>query len=192
MKMDKYRSFLTTSFACCCFFVVGYCIRGLENSSKPIEFTTQGKATSDINVYFSPNGGCTDEIMRNLGLAKKQVRVFAYSFTSEPIAQTLILLAMGGIDVQVIIDSGAAKRSEADNMASNGVKVYLDSKHAIMHSKVLIIDDHTVITGSFNLSQAAESRNAENLVIIKSPKLVKLYLEEWEKHKGHSQLKAGW
>ncbi|RJQ24581.1 phospholipase D family protein [Candidatus Parcubacteria bacterium] len=188
----RLQSFLTTSFACCCFFIIGYCTRWLEDSPNPPEIIPQAQKTDDICVHFSPNGGCTNEIMRNLGLAKKQVRVFAYSFTSEPIAQTLILLAMGGIDVQVIIDSGSAKRSEADNLASNGVKVYLDSKHAIMHSKVIIIDDDTVISGSFNFSKNAEERNHENLIIIKSPKLVKLYLNEWEKHKQHSQLKAAW
>ena len=38
-----------------------------------------------------------------------------------------------------------------------------------MHNKLLIVDD-TVITGSYNLSHAAES-NAENMLAINSPAL---------------------
>ena len=39
----------------------------------------------------------------------------------------------------------------------------------------MIIDGKIVITGSFNFTKAAESKNAENLLIIKSPELAKLY-----------------
>jgi phosphatidylserine/phosphatidylglycerophosphate/cardiolipin synthase-like enzyme len=38
----------------------------------------------------------------------------------------------------------------------------------IAHNKIIIIDSETVITGSFNFTKAAEEKNAENLLIIKS------------------------
>jgi phosphatidylserine/phosphatidylglycerophosphate/cardiolipin synthase-like enzyme len=41
----------------------------------------------------------------------------------------------------------------------------------------MIIDGTTVITGSFNFTKAAEEKNAENLLIIKSEELSKKYLE---------------
>ena len=41
----------------------------------------------------------------------------------------------------------------------------MDTQHAIAHSKVMIIDGETVITGSFNFTKAAE-KNPENLFII--------------------------
>jgi phosphatidylserine/phosphatidylglycerophosphate/cardiolipin synthase-like enzyme len=43
-----------------------------------------------------------------------------------------------------------------------------------------------VITGSFNFTKAAEEKNAENLLVIKSKELAKVYLENWEKHRDHS------
>jgi len=49
------------------------------------------------------------------------------------------------------------------------------------------IDSEIVITGSFNFSKAAEERNAENLVIIKSPELAKQYISNWDLHKQHSE-----
>ena len=45
-----------------------------------------------------------------------------------------------------------------------------------------------VITGSFNFTKAAEERNAENLLIIKSEVLAKKYLDNWNRHRDHSEV----
>ncbi len=57
----------------------------------------------------------------------------------------------------------------------------------ISHNKIMIIDGKIVITGSFNFTKATESKNAENLLIIKSEELPKLYIENWKNHKAHSE-----
>jgi phosphatidylserine/phosphatidylglycerophosphate/cardiolipin synthase-like enzyme len=51
----------------------------------------------------------------------------------------------------------------------------------------MIIDQETVITGNFNFTRAAEEGNAENLLIIRSKELAREYLENWEKHRAHSE-----
>jgi len=55
----------------------------------------------------------------------------------------------------------------------------------------MIIDRETVITGSANFTKAAEKKNAENLLIIKSKELAKSYIENWENHKKHSNRYEG-
>ena len=44
---------------------------------------------------------------------------------------------------------------------------------------------------SFNFTKAAEEKNAENLLIIKSTELVKIYIDNWNKHKEHSDKYEG-
>jgi phosphatidylserine/phosphatidylglycerophosphate/cardiolipin synthase-like enzyme len=51
----------------------------------------------------------------------------------------------------------------------------------------MIIDQSTVITGSFNFTKAAEEKNAENLFIIKSKELAGIYIDNWKKHQEHSE-----
>jgi phosphatidylserine/phosphatidylglycerophosphate/cardiolipin synthase-like enzyme len=51
----------------------------------------------------------------------------------------------------------------------------------------MVIDAETVITGSFNFTRAAEESNAENLLIIKSRELARIYSGNWKKHRGHSE-----
>ena len=48
------------------------------------------------------------------------------------------------------------------------------------------IDWETVITASFNFTKAAEEKNAENLLIIKSKELAGIYMKHWAEHKKHS------
>jgi hypothetical protein len=42
-----------------------------------------------VTVYFSPHGGATDAVVRELTAAQQWVWVQAYSFTSAPIAKAL-------------------------------------------------------------------------------------------------------
>jgi phosphatidylserine/phosphatidylglycerophosphate/cardiolipin synthase-like enzyme len=141
-----------------------------------------------ILVFFSPHGGCTAEIVRELAKAKRQVLVQAYSFTSEPIAQALIAGKQRGADVQVILDKNwptGAPKVEAELVAA-GVPLLSDAQHAIAHNKVIVIDGATVITGSFNFTNQAELMNAENLLVIRSAKTAALYAANWNAHAAHS------
>ena len=90
-----------------------------------------------------------------------------------------------------------AKYSAAYFTSHSGIETLIDDRHAIAHNKVMIIDDEIVITGSYNFTRAAEKSNAENLVIITSPPIAQKYLQNWQKHRSHSQpyrvaLRHGW
>ena len=149
---------------------------------------TLPKDTS-IQVYFSPDGGCTDAINKVLGQARQEILVQAYSFTSAPIAKALLDAHKKGVKVQVILDKSqrTQKYSSATFLTNAGIPTYIDAKHAIAHNKIMIIDRETVITGSFNFTKAAEEKNAENVLIIRDKALAKVYIENWEQHKGHSE-----
>ena len=140
-------------------------------------------------VYFSPKGGCTDAIVREIDNATMEVLVQAYSFTSAPIAKALINAKKRAVSVEVILDKSQRKEkyTSATFLANSKIPTYIDDKHAIAHNKVMIIDKETVITGSFNFTKAAEEKNEENLLIIKSKPLAGIYIENWYKHKEHSK-----
>lgn len=146
-----------------------------------------------IKVWFSPRGGCTDAIVGELSKAKKEILVQAYSFTSQPIAKALVEAHKRGVHTEIILDKSrrTEKYSAADFTSHMGISTYIDDAHAIAHNKIMIIDKETVITGSFNFTKAAEERNAENLLIIISKQLAKEYVDNWEKHKVHSEKYLG-
>jgi phosphatidylserine/phosphatidylglycerophosphate/cardiolipin synthase-like enzyme len=146
-----------------------------------------------IEVYFSPKGGCTDAIVREIEAAGSSLFIQAYSFTSVPIAKAVVSAHQRGIHVEVILDSGQKtdKYSSADFLHHAGVPVLIDGEHAIAHNKIMIIDGRTVITGSFNFSKQAENSNAENLLVIRDKNFADKYAANWELHAEHSEKFTG-
>jgi phosphatidylserine/phosphatidylglycerophosphate/cardiolipin synthase-like enzyme len=145
------------------------------------------------SVYFSPRGGCTETIVRELDHAKTSVLVQAYSFTSAPIAKALLDAHKRRVRVQVLLDKSqrTEKYSSATFLFNQGIPVKIDAAHAIAHNKVMVIDGETVITGSFNFTKAAEEKNAENLFVIRDRRLAELYTRNWQEHERHSEAYTG-
>ena len=59
--------------------------------------------------------------------------------------------------------------------------VEVDGNKYTMHHKVIVIDESTVITGSFNFTKSADQENDDNVLVIHNPDLAKLYLQEFER-----------
>jgi phosphatidylserine/phosphatidylglycerophosphate/cardiolipin synthase-like enzyme len=55
----------------------------------------------------------------------------------------------------------------------------------------MVIGGTTVLTGSFNFTNAAEEHNAENLLVIQDPALAEKYAANWKVHADHSEMYAG-
>ena len=62
-----------------------------------------------------------------------------------------------------------------------GVPIRIDGQYAVMHNKFMVVDGTTVETGSFNYTEAAEKKNAENLLILHDqPEVAGQYLAHWQ------------
>jgi phosphatidylserine/phosphatidylglycerophosphate/cardiolipin synthase-like enzyme len=142
-----------------------------------------------IEVHFSPKGGCTEAVVRELDAAKATVLVQAYSFTSAPIAKALVNAHKRGVKIEVILDKSqrTEKYSEADFLYNMSIPVRIDARHQIAHNKVMVIDDAVVITGSFNFTKGAAEKNAENLLVIRDKALAAKYKGNWQAHAEHSE-----
>jgi phosphatidylserine/phosphatidylglycerophosphate/cardiolipin synthase-like enzyme len=103
--------------------------------SSPLSLISQEKSPS-WEVYFSPHGGCTDAIIRELNKAKSTVLVQAYTFTSAPIAKALLNAHKRGVKVEVILDESqrTQKYSSATFLYNQGIPVKIDAQHAIAHN----------------------------------------------------------
>ncbi len=142
-----------------------------------------------IEVYFSPQGGCTDAIVKEIDAAKKTVRVQAYSFTSRAIARALAEAERRGVDVRIIFDDEESHEefSLAPMLHDAKIPLLTDALHSHAHNKIIILDDAVVITGSFNFTRQAEIGNSENLLVIRDRAIARQYTENWAAHAAHSR-----
>lgn len=142
-----------------------------------------------IRACFSPAGHCTKYILSAIENARTSILVQSYSFTSPHIAQALVEAFNKGVDVKVLIDKSQlhAQHSQLFFISQNGIPVFIDPAVGIAHNKVMIIDEKMILTGSFNWSKAADSKNAENLLFIEDASLSQIYKKNWEQRAHHAR-----
>jgi phosphatidylserine/phosphatidylglycerophosphate/cardiolipin synthase-like enzyme len=142
-------------------------------------------ASPSLDIHFSPPG-CADALAAVAAKAGHSILVQAYGFTNARIAAALVDAARRGCRVECLFDASDRDNRLVLDMARQGVNCWIDAKHAIAHNKVMIFDNLVVATGSFNFTEAAERRNAENLIVIHNPAAAARYRDNWKLHRSHS------
>jgi len=66
-------------------------------------------------------------------------------------------------------------------MKEKSMDVKQDGNKRVMHHKVFIIDGEKVITGSYNFSNSAESKNDENIIMLENPEIAETYEQEFKR-----------
>jgi phosphatidylserine/phosphatidylglycerophosphate/cardiolipin synthase-like enzyme len=136
-----------------------------------------------VEVYFSPEDGTADRLLELIAEAQESINFLTFSFTSDDLAEALIVRARDGVSVAGVFEESQYKSNtgtEYDKLLTAGLDVRLDGNPRQMHHKVLIIDEEIVITGSYNLSFNAENKNDENTLIIHRPDLAAEFLAEFK------------
>ncbi len=133
-------------------------------------------------VCFTPPSGCLSKIISKINESQKSIYIQAYSFTAKEVKNALIQAWKRGVKIEIIVDRGQkkAKGSIIHDLAIEKIPIYLDCVSGLAHNKVMIIDERIVITGSFNFTKAANTRNAENLLVIQDRKLASIYKQNWD------------
>lgn len=135
-------------------------------------------------VAFSPCGKSLELILRAVEDSRQSIHIAAYSLSSKPIALALLAAHKRNVHIRIIVDGKAARSrySVANFLANGGVSVKVNSNYAILHHKFMVFDGRHVETGSFNYTEAAASKNAENVLFLKNvPELAKDYMTEWQR-----------
>lgn len=135
-----------------------------------------------IECRFAPENGVAKALMSEVRRANRTVDFMAFTLTSKDLAKAMVERAQKGARVRALFDTqqAASKYSQDDFLSERGVQVFLDKNSGFMHNKVIIVDAETVVTGSYNFSKAAETKNDENVLIIHSPAIAKEYEDRFE------------
>ncbi len=140
--------------------------------------------SGSVQTFFSPRGGGRQAVLDEMDQAKKRIRLMTFSLTDVELGLLIHSKVEAGLKVEGVFDRwlAASRYSLYPKFRASGMSVWLDGNEALMHHKVILIDDSTVITGSFNFSQNAEVNNNEALLIIRNaPELVKAYDDEFKR-----------
>lgn len=123
-----------------------------------------------------------EKIMEYLSEAKEEVNIAVAWFTSDRLIEKIQELKNRGIKINVIISSDKSNIKKQSKLieASNIFKIIDISKRKgrssrnIMHNKYCVIDNYTVIDGSYNWSNNARY-NEEHIIVVQSKLVADMY-----------------
>ena len=141
-----------------------------------------------VTPHFGPPVGLEIAVINQIAAAATRVWVMAYEFNAGNISIALANALSRGCDVKLIVDPRTVKvrHPAVALLRSAGITTYADDEHCRMHNKILIIDSHITITGSYNLTTQANNLNAENIVVIDDATVAAAYEAEFNTHLAHS------
>ncbi len=128
-----------------------------------------------IETYFSPEDQPLTALESTLAEAKHSVDILAFSFTAKALEKILQNDMARGVSVRGIFEKKQnSTYSSFLRLSALGGDIREDTNLYMMHHKVLLIDRDSdassIAFGSFNFSNGANTRNDENLLIIRNNK----------------------
>ena len=141
-------------------------------------------STPGTRVIFSPKGGTSKELARLIKVAKKEIAVAAYAFSSKYLGQALSAALKRGVKIRIILDGDNARKSYSIDewLASEGIEIRLaEIKRGSLHHKFMLIDAKLLITGSYNFTNESEFRNHEAAIFTNHKGLIQSFTAEFER-----------
>jgi len=147
---------------------------------------TRPAGAAAIEVVFARTGSIADTIERLVGNARISIHAALYRFNSQRLAGALEQAHARGVEIRLVTDRNKYRESQSTRrvLAEGSFPFRLtygrDGSGSKMHHKFVLLDDVTVVTGSYNWTFASEEQNYENLLILRGPQLVAAYREEFD------------
>ncbi len=141
-----------------------------SKTSRKIEPIILQQGTQTLKVSFLPDDqDALKNVIKLLSSAKKSIKVAMFTFTHPALVDTLVQAHKRGVQVDVVIDNDSSRKTSQKayrKLTEETVHVYVSQRIGLLHEKMAIIDDSTLIMGSANWTKAAFSQNSENLAVL--------------------------
>jgi len=137
-----------------------------------------------MDVYFSPDDNVQASFVDLVNTAQKSIYFMAFSFTADSIGDAVRARAEEGVKVSGVMETEQVNSNigtEFDPFKQAGLDVLRDGNEGLMHHKVMIIDENTVIFGSYNFTNSAETKNDENLIVVYNEEIAAQFIAEFQR-----------
>ena len=149
----------------------------------------QEKQNIKMHACFVPNHNCQQKLIQEIDKAQNEILVMCYNFNDKKIAEALLRAKDRGLSIEIVADKTQKNHmySQIPLLRRKKIPVYCDDNVTIAHNKVMVMDGSLIITGSFNFTDSAQRRNAENLLFVTSQELAQQYKTYWKSRRDVSQ-----
>jgi len=139
-----------------------------------------------MEVKFARNESVATTIVHYLGAAVASIDAALYRLNHAGLAQALQGAAKRGVRVRLLVDGNKYQESRITQelLEEAGIPFRLSfgrrGQGSKMHHKFVILDQQTILTGSYNWTVESEDENYENLILAGEKSLAEAYQGEFE------------
>jgi len=139
-----------------------------------------------MEVKFSRSESVAEAIMSLLRAASCSIDAALYRLNHPLLARALEEAVERGVRIRLVVDGNkyTEGRATQELLARAIIPFRLaygrQGPGSKMHHKFVILDQQTVLTGSYNWTLESEDENYENLVILEEAQPVEAYTREFE------------
>ena len=167
------------------YFIIGivvFCSVGI-----PVEIAIIKRLYPEPCTYFTPGLSCEEEIWAHIEGADT-IDIAVYSITNDNIVFAIEEAYQRGAKIRIITDylQSQGRNSLVPKLRDMGIPIRTNKSektnkliHKIMHNKFAIFNNKYVETGSYNWTNSATQRNAENCIFLEN--VERKYMREFEK-----------
>jgi hypothetical protein len=135
-----------------------------------------------IKAYFDD---IRRQILSELDQAEKEIRVAIYWFTNHDLFNKLCQKREAGIKVSLIVHNDFINNRENgldfQKFINLGGELYFSNPDSPMHNKFCVVDEKSLINGSYNWTYFAENKNNENVLLIKDEEeIIHAFISEFD------------
>lgn len=159
------------------------------------------------HALFSPQDDVCGYLQQLIKMEQNSIDIAMYHFTSGPIAEMLLNAHARKVSITIVVDRSciADRYNKVELLAAKGIKVLVydpfiewgKETNGLMHNKFMILGKNIVnrpilVSGSFNYTSSAATKNYENVFMCNDQLLVKQYQEFFEQLKKKSKPLKWW
>jgi len=151
---------------------IGY---GVDGGWYELYFTDPTHPEAD-----SLRGGPDRRLASAIDDARLSVDLAVYSFSLWSIRDALIDALHRGVQVRIVMESSNRDRDVPQELIDAGITILGDRREGLMHNKFVIIDRSELWLGSMNFTIGGGYEDNNNLLRIRSQKLIENYQKEFD------------
>lgn len=154
----------------------------LEDVLKVVRPSDEAEKSPSSGAFFSPGNEPLQKIRGLLSSARKSIDICVFTITDDRISKAIVAAHKRGVRLRVISDDDKAfdRGSDVDSLRRAGLAVRVDHTPNHMHHKFAIFDRSQLLTGSYNWTRAAQSKNHENVIVTADPRLLSAFCDNFD------------
>ncbi len=137
-------------------------------------------------VFMAREGSVADVVERMIERTTRSLDAALYRFDNSRLARALEKAVQRGVRIRLVVDRNKYEETAATRelLAKGCLPFRLlygrQGRGSKMHHKFSILDNHTVVAGSYNWTLESEEQNYDHLLVLRDPELLGAYRREFE------------